>query len=173
MSELPTIALSIRQPWAAVIIGGCKDVENRTWQTKVRGPVLIHAGQAKIDEDDWDFVKEILAENKLRCGHPALTEAGEPWPMKDQLPKGGIVGMAEIVNCVTDMESPWFFGPFGLVLKNVKPLPFFKCKGALGFFRVSYPQELFARNKSREPGKSFTGLAGHPAEGSNDLSGAK
>ena len=40
--ELP--ALSIRQPWAELIVRGHKDVENRTWRHSYRGPVLIHAG---------------------------------------------------------------------------------------------------------------------------------
>ena len=36
-------ALSIRQPWAWLILHGGKDIENRTWATKLRGRVLIHA----------------------------------------------------------------------------------------------------------------------------------
>jgi ASCH domain len=38
--------LTIRQPWAWAIIYGGKDVENRSWLTKHRGPLLIHAGSA-------------------------------------------------------------------------------------------------------------------------------
>jgi hypothetical protein len=38
--------LSVRQPWAALIVSGHKDIENRTWSTRYRGPVLIHASQA-------------------------------------------------------------------------------------------------------------------------------
>jgi len=42
-------ALSIRQPWANKIVDGEKTVENRTWRTKYRGPLLIHAaGQKEI-----------------------------------------------------------------------------------------------------------------------------
>ncbi|WP_206002040.1 ASCH domain-containing protein [Paraburkholderia aromaticivorans] len=37
-------ALSIRQPWAWLIVKGHKDIENRTWSTRFRGRVLIHAG---------------------------------------------------------------------------------------------------------------------------------
>jgi hypothetical protein len=36
--------LSIRQPWAWLIVNGHKPVENRDWATSFRGPVLIHAG---------------------------------------------------------------------------------------------------------------------------------
>ncbi|PXY31113.1 ASCH domain-containing protein [Prauserella muralis] len=38
-------ALSIRQPWAALILAGHKPVENRTWGTRWRGVLLLHAGQ--------------------------------------------------------------------------------------------------------------------------------
>jgi len=38
-------AILIRQPWAWLIVHGYKDVENRTWSTKYRGPILIHAGK--------------------------------------------------------------------------------------------------------------------------------
>ncbi len=49
-------------------------------------------------------------------------------------PRGGIVGTAEIVDCVEASNSPWFVGPFGLVLENVQPMPFIPVKGALGLF---------------------------------------
>ena len=38
-------ALSIRQPWAWLIVAGYKDVENRTWATDFRGRIYVHAGQ--------------------------------------------------------------------------------------------------------------------------------
>jgi hypothetical protein len=50
------------------------------------------------------------------------------------LPRGGIVGMARIVDCVTTMDSRWFFGPFGFVLRDAFPLSLVPCKGVLGFF---------------------------------------
>jgi tetratricopeptide (TPR) repeat protein len=43
-------ALSIRQPWAWLIVHGVKDVENRTWRTNFRGRFLVHAGM-RFDED--------------------------------------------------------------------------------------------------------------------------
>lgn len=38
--------ISIRDPWATLIARGVKDVENRTWRTEYRGPILIHASQS-------------------------------------------------------------------------------------------------------------------------------
>jgi hypothetical protein len=42
-------ALSIRQPWASLIVAGYKDIENRSWRTSYRGPVLIHSAQRVAD----------------------------------------------------------------------------------------------------------------------------
>ncbi len=120
------MALSIRQPWAWLIVHGGKDVENRQWATRFRGPVLIHAakGMTKTEYNDCrDFV---------------VREFPHIWlpPMHD-LDLGGIVGEAEIVDCVQDSESRWFFGAYGFVLRNVRPLQFAACRGALGFWKWS------------------------------------
>jgi hypothetical protein len=48
--------ISIRQPWASLIVSGLKDVENGTWPTRYRGPVLIHASQ-RADDVTSDDVK--------------------------------------------------------------------------------------------------------------------
>ncbi len=110
-------ALSVMQPWAWLIVNGYKDIENRSWRTDYRGPVLIHAGK-KMDED---------YEDAQEWGWPDIDR-----PCDFDL--GGIVGQAEIVGCVTSSQSRWFNGPYGFVLRNAKPLPFQRCRGMLGFF---------------------------------------
>ena len=52
------------------------------------------------------------------------------------MPRGGIVGAVDIVDCVTESDSDWFSGPYGYVLRDPKPLPFRPVRGQLGFFRV-------------------------------------
>jgi hypothetical protein len=114
-------ALSIQQPWAHAILNLGKDIENRTWTTNIRGRVLIHAGK-KIDKDGIDFIASM---NKLSI------------PIdQEKLLIGGIIGSVEIVDCVQKSASKWFFGRYGFVLKNPIKLPFFPCKGQLGFFDV-------------------------------------
>ncbi|HEY8948479.1 MAG TPA: ASCH domain-containing protein [Rhizomicrobium sp.] len=121
-------ALSIQQPWAWAILTLGKDIENRDWQIvnpglTFRGPVLIHTGK-RIDPDGVEYLRT--------CGHPP----------PENLPLGGIVGEMEIVDLVTRSASPWFFGPYGFVLKNAKPLKFTPLRGQLGFFSV--PDEILA-----------------------------
>lgn len=105
-------ALSIRQPWPHRIFHEGKDVENRKWKTKRSGWFLIHASSSveELDKDD---------------------------PADMRLDRGGIVGMARLVDCVTEMESTWFSGPVGFVLADAFPLPLVPCSGKLSFFPVS------------------------------------
>lgn len=49
--ELPMLALTFRQPWADLILGGCKSIEIRSWTTKHRGQLIVHAGKT-IDKAD-------------------------------------------------------------------------------------------------------------------------
>lgn len=120
-------ALSIRQPWAWLIVQGFKPVENRNWSTKVRGEILVHAGK----EVDRNFPYEIWEQ-----------VIGRKIPR--DLPLGCIVGKVKIVRCVTVMESPWFFGRYGFLLAEPVqfdvPTPW---RGKLGFFDVDQ-RELIA-----------------------------
>ena len=117
-------ALSIQQPWAWAILNG-KPVENRTWPTRFTGPFLIHASQ-KFDYDGYRFILE------HRYSLFALKEI----PARDSFQFGGFVGKSRIIDCVSWHESPFFFGPWGFVLKDSVPIDFIPYKGKLGFFTV-------------------------------------
>ena len=131
MADLPPFALSIRQPWAWAIISAGKDVENRDWPTRFRGPVCIHASKGMTFGEFDGFVD--LARAMYRHG----SWNGGFIPERQTLSRGGIVGVCEIIDCVEVSESPWFFGRYGFVLRNPCPVPFIPVKGALGFFRWS------------------------------------
>lgn len=121
-------ALSIRQPWPWAILHAGKDIENRSWPTKYRGRILIHAGVA-FDGSKQD-VKDLLS----RWSRTAGIET----PAIEDLPRGGIVGAADIVDCVAHSDSTWFVGRYGFVLRNVRALPFHPCKGQLSFFKPQF-----------------------------------
>lgn len=114
------LCLSIQQPWAWLIVSGHKDVENRTWPTRVRGWVGIHAG-LKVDREGYDWIQREFPQIEL----PATAE----------LERGGIIGRARLIDCLDEFESPWFFGPWGFVLADAEPLSLRSCSGKLGFFR--------------------------------------
>lgn len=126
-------ALSIQQPWAWLIASGRKDIENRSWRTNYRGLFFIHAGKTQ-DVDAWDDLhREIHPVTGLRC--PLIDITGAP---AEGMQRGGIVGMAEIVDCVEDSNSEWFVGKFGFLIRNATPVAFLPCKGALGFFTPKF-----------------------------------
>ena len=83
--------LSIRQPWAHLIAHGSKNIENRSWQTRYRGLFLVHAS-SNIDRE--------------ACRERGIDPA--------QLQTGGVVGIAEITDCVEDHHSRWFEGREGM-----------------------------------------------------------
>jgi hypothetical protein len=113
-------AISIRQPWAWLIVNGYKDIENRIGAAKLRGHVLIQAGRSKSDTspDARDYIKR-----KYRVAN-----------LPDTFETGGIVGIAEITDCVQSHRSKWFQGPFGWTLAHARRLPFKPVKGQLKFF---------------------------------------
>lgn len=125
------VALSIRQPWAWLILNAGKDIENRNWPTNFRGHVLIHAAKG-MTLAEYEDAEETLELIRLPI----------KLPMKHELERGGVVGEMDIVDCVTQSDSDWFFGTYGFVLRNAKPLPFRPFKGALGFFEASTRPKL-------------------------------
>jgi hypothetical protein len=112
-------ALSVRQPWAWLIIAGHKDVENRSWTTTYRGPLLIHAARRPDD---------VMADIENRYGVSIDRTALQFW---------GIIGHVELVDVVKRSDSKWFLGPFGFVFRNPVALPFFPIGGRPKLFDLS------------------------------------
>lgn len=129
MTDLPDIAISIRQPWAWAILHAGKDVENRTWSTSFRRPVAIHAAKGMTAAEVKEF-SAFLGDLRL----DGVVSSSVKGPHYGSLPRGGIVGVAEITGCVNRSGSPWFVGPWGFTIANARPVDFVPCKGALGFF---------------------------------------
>lgn len=123
-------ALSIRQPWAWLIVNGYKDIENRDWRTPFRGRFLVHASKTITRRQ---YVEACAQVNDLL---PFTKD--HSWAAFEDLQLGGIVGHATLVDCVQDHPSPWkHAGSWGFVLANRAPLPFTPYRGRLGFFNVA------------------------------------
>lgn len=123
---VPKLALSVRQPWAWAIIHAGKDIENREWKCtnpglRQRGRVAIHAS-AGMTRDDYQEGFAQMRGLGIRCPAPA------------DLIRGAVIGSVEIVDLTLHSDSPWFFGPFGFVLRNPEQWSPRACSGALGFF---------------------------------------
>jgi hypothetical protein len=112
-------AFTVRQPWAWALVMGYKDVENRSRRTNHRGPILVHAAK-QMDPEGFQLLWELGLYGKL----PA------------DLPTGGLVGQVEIVDCITNSDSPWAqSNSWHWVIR--KPQSFnspLTCNGSLGLF---------------------------------------
>ena len=90
-------AITVKQPWASLIVEGIKDIENRTWKTNFRGRVLVHAGMAKTSGLMARYLSyDQHIEFRKKVGYSGL----------DFLePLGCIIGSVEIVDCVINHPS--------------------------------------------------------------------
>jgi hypothetical protein len=118
MSERPR-AITIRQPWAWAIVAGHKDVDNRSRRTNFRGELLIHAA-VELDPRGFEF----LWENGLYRKLPT------------ELPRGGLIGMVNVVDCRKGYESDWAFaGSWHWILRRPREFKgMLPCRGHQGLF---------------------------------------
>lgn len=151
--------LSLRQPWTHAVIHFGKSLENRRWNTRYRGPILIHAAKAmtRVEHDEAeDFVAGVLADLRIAregahsCSFGAFVDtARAEFAAHYQAngKRGGIVGRARIVDVIppcckpdelfSECAHPWHIPEqFAFVLADVEPLPFVPWKGELGLFEV-------------------------------------
>ncbi|TNJ68207.1 ASCH domain-containing protein [Paenibacillus hemerocallicola] len=78
-------AITIIQPWATLIAIGAKHLETRSWPTKHRGTLAIHAGK-KVDREacEREPIKSTLAEHGFSA---------------DNLPTGAVVATCNLSEC--------------------------------------------------------------------------
>lgn len=100
-------AVSVKQPWAQLICLGVKPIENRTWATKYRGRVYIHASGKPVPFNGMD--------NGMKFTQDQLREVFKICPVKDgrypdvmsKYLNGAIIGEVDIIDCVRGHESIW------------------------------------------------------------------
>jgi hypothetical protein len=124
------IALSIKQPWATLVVHGLKTIEVRTWPTRRTGWIHIHTGRAaETAVEAWRQVPPHLQAEARKSG--------------------GIVGRVRLLGCKRYLLPEEFAADanrhlvptawhtpkmHGFVCADAEPLPFEPCRGALLFF---------------------------------------
>lgn len=114
-----TPVLTICQPWAWAIAVAGKDVENRSWATRYRGPLIIHAGKShshlgSLNPADYPGCPAV----------PALLDFG------------AVVAVARLADVVLDSKSAWaerrmYHWALRDVVKLATPVA---CQGAQGLW---------------------------------------
>jgi ASCH domain len=125
------VALSVKQPWAALLVAGLKTVEVRTWSTRRRGRLLIHAGKTADNRPEgWALINT-----------PELVELAQL--------RGGIIGVVNLIGCVSyptakafaaateahRNEPEWFRsgGLHGFVFQDAHPIAYHPYSGKTMF----------------------------------------
>ena len=115
--------LVVRQPWAWALVVGAKDVENRSWTTDYRGPIVIQASAAKT------IVNQVNSSSEL------------PLPPMD-FDYGSLIGVVDLLDVVPLSEplesNRWAWGPYcwkvGNARRFAKPIP---AKGKLKLYSLA------------------------------------
>lgn len=144
-------ALSIKQPWATLLLHGLKTIEVRSWPTARRGRILIHAAkQSATDPAIWALLPAALHETAQQ--------------------RGGLVGACELTGCLVypDREAfaadrprhlndpDWFAPPalYGFTVAHPEPLPFRAYPGWVRFFPIK--DDVPQRQKIATPASAPT-----------------
>lgn len=132
MSEIPMKGLTLTQPWATEMALGHKAVETRSWPTRYRGLLAIHAAKG------FPADARIFAEEERALGR-----------IPERLPLGAIVAVVAVKNCLPTTEALRYITPLEkhlgyydegrwawatqLLYTLSEPIP---CRGALGLWEL-------------------------------------
>jgi activating signal cointegrator 1 len=158
METVRVKVLTIKQPWASLVVRGIKRNETRKYHTKIRGELFIHCSKT-IDAN----AKALIAQN------PFNRFIDNP----DSLPTGKIIGLVNVVACrtveemlVTFRQNPdpaagileyqlgdYSPGRFAWVLDS--PVAFeledqIPAMGALGIWYYKMPVDIYNRFKAAQ-----------------------
>lgn len=125
-------ALTICQPYAQLIIAGRKTCENRSWPTRHRGLIYIHAGKS----EKWMSVENGI---EMESGYAVKSFAF-----------GAVVGIARLVDCVnvydsaikkyttamTSEQRRHVNGEWCWILENAQAVGPWPWRGAQGLFEI-------------------------------------
>ena len=121
-------AITIKQPYASLIAAGIKVYEFRTWKTKYRGELLIHAGKS-IDKKAMEKFKKYNLDYPTGC---IIAKANlVDWVLIDDEMKKKLLKMNDLVyeNIAKDKGTN-----YGFKLENVEKIDKIYIKGKLSLW---------------------------------------
>lgn len=138
--------ITIKQPWASLVVEGHKTIETRSWATKYRGDILIHAGVSNVKKivksmpiSFWDRIKDV---GLLTPDLPYGAIIGCVTIIDVQLMEAGIEEWMNNSNSDNEQEyafGDWREGRYAWHLEN--PILFkhsIPCKGQLGLWNFDF-----------------------------------
>jgi hypothetical protein len=145
-------ALSLKQPWAALLALGRKTIEVRRWPTAHRGRVLIHAARVSDERPEaWDLVppegRDLARLTGGFVGAGTLTDC-RAYPSREAFAADGLRHLN---------DPSWFVPPelYGFVFADLAVLPFRRYPGWVRIFEVTDPPPRRRRAGRRAPPDLF------------------
>lgn len=89
--------ITLWQPWASLIALGHKKYETRSWKTKYRGELIIHAAKRKVVLDEL-----------ARVSYDSVGHLEYSYLKSIDFPLGMIVAKCELTDCFTILNSPMY-----------------------------------------------------------------
>lgn len=118
-------AITVKQPWAKLIMLGLKRVENRPTSMEYRGRIAIHVAKTRADESELESALALINGDETR----ALVR--KCW--EENQHAGCVIGTVELVDIVRDSDSPWAIpGKFHWVLRQPRLFPASDIRAARG-----------------------------------------
>ncbi|MCF7834689.1 ASCH domain-containing protein [Candidatus Gracilibacteria bacterium] len=127
-------ALSLKQPFASLIVNGRKKIELRTWNTSYRGWFWVHASLTPYTKKEYLGI------------------------IPDKEAKGAIIGLAEILDVKKYKNKEEFYADrdlhcasnpnrfhdplYGFIIGRTIKIDPIKCKGSLNFFKANVALDI-------------------------------
>ena len=140
-------AISIKYPWSILICSGCKDIENRTWNTNYRGRVFIHESkniQMNLSDSQISELKKNPFINQIII-------------LGKKKGSSAIIGSVDIIDCIVGDKKNGVWAEYGFA-DNSKPIMNWKlsnpilyetpipAKGALSFWDSGLNEHIVNNN---------------------------
>jgi regulator of sirC expression with transglutaminase-like and TPR domain len=137
--------MSVRQPYAWLIVIGEKTVENRGRSTSHRGRLLIHSSSNRRDYESFKANNSDVSLHSSWLAFGAIV---------------GCVDLVDVVEMTPALEAnPWAFGPHCYLLKNPvwfpQPIP---CTGNVGLFNLPPSLVPEIREQLANPPRRLSGI---------------
>lgn len=133
--------LSIKEPYASLIVNNVKKIETRSWKTKYRGELLIHASKTK----EKNLTKEVVSISKnihINCGKIICRANLKDCVYMDE----------EFIKKIKENPTEYHCGEYKIgryawILEDIKPLVPIPAKGKLNIWNYDGEYELLNKIK--------------------------
>ncbi len=124
--------ITIKQPWATLIAKGYKEYEFRTWKTKYRGEILIHAGKG-IDKKAMARFENLKLEYPIGC-IIAKAQITDCIPVDDDFRKKVLPKNPNVYKGLNKTE----WKGYGFKIENVEEIETIEINGKLSLWEYDY-----------------------------------